>query len=411
MATVVVVLLVAAGIGVALGRSTDPVADPSAAAVSATPPVPDTGWTGSWATGVTEADPATRGAGGFEDTTLRQTVRLSVGGDAVRLRLTNAYGTSPLQVGGVVVSTGGRDEVRVTFAGAGTAVVEPGTQLVSDPVPLRVADRGELTIDTFLPEPTGPATVHPYAGTRSYLAEGDATGGDGFTALDTSWYYLAGVDVPEASASGAVVFLGDSITDGFPGTVDGDTRYPDRVAERLVEPGAPERLGVLNVGISANRVLAGGEDDAGESALDRFTRDVLTQPGVRTVVLLEGINDIAAAGGALDPRELSDAYAELVRRAHARGIRVVGATLPPFGGSTVYTDAGEEDRLAVNATVRAPGWFDAVLDVDEVLRNPDYATAMLPVYDSGDGLHPSDAGYRAMGDAVDLAVLAGGPGR
>jgi lysophospholipase L1-like esterase len=353
--------------------------------------------------------------------TVRQVVHLSVGGAAVRLRLSNRYGTSALPVGHVTIAVQAPGSptpaaepgtVRdVTFGGSPSAVVAAGDDLASDAVRLPVGPGTNLMVSTYLPEVSGPVTTHPEALQTSYFsADGDHAGdgsGTAFTGTTVQWHDLTGVDVLDRLARGSVVTLGDSITDGNQSTVDANHRWPDVLAARLALPPAG-RAGVLNAGISGNRLLLEG-GTMGVKALDRLGEDVFSRAGVCTVVVLEGINDVQQSPHQLDPAKIEAAYRQIAEEAHARGIRVVGATLLPFEGFTVWSPALEQTREAVNAYIRASGTFDGVIDFDAVMRDPSDPLRLWPAYDSGDHIHPDDAGYRAMGDAVDLRLLFPAP--
>lgn len=402
----------------------------AAAAVAATLLVPGTSgaapadrgggtWVGSWATAVTPPGgiPGPSETG-FTETTLRQVVHLSAGGDQVRIRLSNVYGETPLQVAAATVALRGPGggatvagtPVPVTFAGSRAVTIAPGTERVSDPVGFPVADDSDLVLSTYLPGPTGPVTQHAFAFSTTFATPGDATAGGGaaYTPLGTSWFILDGVDVHTRS-SGSVVLFGDSITDGVASTVDANRRYGDYLADRTLAGPDRREIAVLNAGIGGNRLLADGEGGfggfAGDSALARFERDVLGQPGVRTVILLEGINDIGISGGAVDPAELIAVYQQFIARAQDAGIRVLGGTLLPYEGAAYFSAAGEQDRQAVNTWIRTGGEFDGVVDFDEAMRDPQHPTRLLPAYDAGDHLHPNDAGFAAMAQAVDVAAL------
>ncbi|MGW9403054.1 GDSL-type esterase/lipase family protein [Arthrobacter sp. NPDC055585] len=391
------------------GAGTDSKASPNAAGGSS----PSTPWVGSWAASMTPAGPEGSVSGaGFTDATLRQTAHLSVGGDSLRIRISNDFGTTPLVIGAATVSPGSADEDpdpdrlrEVTFDGAASVTIPAGAEWVSDPVQLSVEGNSDLTVSMYLPGPTGPASVHTLGMATSYRAEGNATASpaDSYEALDTSRYFLEGVDTA-TKALGSVVFFGDSITDGYASTVDANLRYPDQVADRLMRRPEARQCGVLNSGISGNRVL---EDagTAGISALSRFEDDVIDQTGVRTVVLLEGINDIGRTGGALDPDSLIAVYRQFIERAHDHGIRVAGATLTPYGGAGYYTDEGEQDRQAVNFWIRTSGEFDAVIDFDAAVRDSRDRSRLQARFDPGDHLHPNDAGYAAMASAVNLQEI------
>jgi lysophospholipase L1-like esterase len=280
--------------------------------------------------------------------------------------------------------------------------------VLSDPVPLTVVAGQDLAVSLYVPGPTGPATRHPLAMATSYLASGDHaadTGADAFGATTSAWYLLDGVDVHARHGARAVVAFGDSITDGAQSTVDANRRYPDDLARRL----GGRRLSVLNEGISGNRLLtdAGG---SGVSAQARFDRDVLGQTGVRDVIFLEGINDIGhnlgpVSGEPVTTQDLITGMTNIITRAHAHGLRIIGATLTPIGGSKYDSPEAETKRQAVNARIRTSDAFDGVVDFDAVTRDPADPARYLPAYDSGDHLHPGDAGYQAMADAIDLRLL------
>lgn len=367
-------------------------------------------WTGSWEAAPSGTTTAHPGA------SFRNVVHLSVGGDAVRVRLTNRLGTAPLRLDTVTVALRGTGPNAVpgsmrtaTFNGAGTVTIPAGEDLVTDAVPLAVPDAADLLVTVHTPDDSGPATYHRAAGQTNYRTPGGnwAADSDGaaYTTTTTSWYYVTGVDVLDAPAAGSVVAFGDSLTDGNGSTRDTNHRWPDRLAERLAELPSYRRLGVLNAGISGNRLL---RDDTGPSALARLDADALSRSGVRVLIVMEGINDIKGTPNATDPDAFETAYRTLVTRAHAHGIRVVGATLTPYGGNGAYTAAREGVRQAVNAFVRAGagGLFDAVVDFDAAVRDPEQPQRIRPAYDSGDHLHFNDAGMRALADTVDLTTLA-----
>ncbi|MEU6534531.1 SGNH/GDSL hydrolase family protein [Streptomyces sp. NPDC047000] len=393
-------------------------------AVAARPAVPDgtaphaaarvPAWTGSWETGVSGTTALPPGAA------VRNAVHLTVGGTAVRVRLSNRLGTEPLRLDEVTVARqrpgrpGSPAAVpgslrAVTFRGERTAVLPSGADAVSDPVRLTVAAGADLLV-TVRPHPgSGPATYHRDALRTGFVAPyGTGTGtaaeeaGTAYTAVTGSWYYVTGVDVRTTHAAGTVVALGDSLTDGIGTTPDTDHRWPDLLAARLRDLPPQRRLGVLNAGISGNRLL---RDGTGPSALSRLTADALTRTGVRVLVVFEGINDIKGSPAATDAEAFVRAYRTLVTRAHRRGVRVVGVTLTPFGGHRAYTPAREAVRQSVNTLIRGGEIFDAVLDFDAVVRDPDRPWRIRPDYDCGDHLHLGDAGTRALADAVDLAEL------
>jgi lysophospholipase L1-like esterase len=354
---------------------------------------------------------------GFSRQSVRQVVRVSTGGPLLRLRVSNVYGSTPLRLTGATIGKAGEGAAvrlgtvrSVTFGHSLSTTVEPGRDLLSDAVLLPVSALEELSVTFYFADPTGPATFHSIALATSYRAAGDHRsdpGAGAFTESTKSWYYLAGVEVTGQRQRGTVVTLGDSITDGYGATVDADHRYPDELAERLVAARRP--TAVANAGISGNRVLS-DLPCCGEKAIARFGRDVASQPGVRTVIVLEGINDIGAstfdpAAPPVTTRQLIDGHRSLIAAAHARGIKAIGATLTPIKGSFYDTPANEALRDGLNAWIRAGGEYDAVVDLDSATAAPGDPDRLNPAYDSGDGLHPNDAGYHAMAAAVDLDSL------
>ncbi len=385
---------------------------PTTAAQAAGP----TQWVGSWAVAVTPAGATGLSATGVTDSTVRQVAHLSVGGPSIRLRLSNVYGEKPLVVGKVTVtpradSGAGTPTVDpaklvpVTFGGQASATIPVGAEWLSDPVRLAVPDDTDLVISTWFPGPTGKLTQHPAGFATAFLAAGEKTTdpGTAYQAVGTARYIIEGVDVV-SKARGSVVLFGDSITDGARSPVDQNLRYPDQLADRILAAPHRQLHGVLNAGIGGNRLLTDA-GPSGDSALARFERDVLTQTGVRTVVMLEGINDIGGSRGAVTADELIAVHQQFVDRAHAAGLRVLGATLVPFEGAGYYTPEGEADRQALNQWIRTSGGYDAVVDFDAAIRDPADPTRLLPAYDSGDHLHPNATGYQAMAAEFDLKVL------
>ncbi|MFC7590760.1 SGNH/GDSL hydrolase family protein [Nonomuraea antimicrobica] len=363
---------------------------------------------------------------GFANQTIRQVVRAGAGGELTRVRLSNAYGSTPLKVAGATVARTAsgaairRESLRhLTAKGARAFTIAPGRELATDAVPLRLAALESVTVTLYLMATTGPATFHAQALATSYRAAGDHrsdAGATAFTQTSQSWYYLSGVDVAGGpSRRDGVVAFGDSITDGAGSSADANNRYPDQLAERLAAAGRPRA--VLNQGIAGNRMTV---DSAwfGDKAVDRFRRDVLGQPNVGTVIIQLGINDIGISEVAAAPpfpilapypdvsaEQVVAGHRELIRAARAKGLRVIGATLTPIKGSAYHTGRSEAKRDAINAWIRTSGAYDAVVDLDRALASPDDPDRLAPAYDSGDHLHPSDAGYQAMAAAVDLADL------
>jgi lysophospholipase L1-like esterase len=377
-------------------------------------------WQGSPTAGGTFSHASCPADTGVKDQTVRNIVFLSAGGHQLRVRVSNAFGAQPLQVGAtsVGVQKRGAETVPgtlrgVRFSGRTSILIPAGGEALSDPVRLDVKALQRLAVSVYLPQATGPATQHNNSRETNYLASGNRASSSGARAFTTKigcWMFASGVDVrPARDVQGTVVALGDSITDGDQSSIDADQRYPDHLARRLQAVHGPT-LAVSNAGIGGNELLRNRVPELfGVSALARLPRDVLTQAGAREVILMEGINDIGAESATA--AQLIQADQLIVAQAHAAGLRIYGATLVPFGGSNAQyggnygTTAGERERQKLNHWIRTSGTFDAVFDFDRALRDPRNPTRLLPVYDSGDHLHPSDAGYRAMAEAVDLRVL------
>jgi len=346
------------------------------------------------------------------DQTLRLVVRTSIGGERVRIRLSNEYGDRPLVIGAahIAVRDSGASIVpatdrALTFGGRPAVRMLPGAVVLSDPVALDVPALRDLAVSLHLADSSRLSTRHPLALQTSYVGRGNAVGARTFSPDTTLeiWPYLVGVDVINPSVAGVIVTLGNSITDGARSTRDANARWPNVLAARLARGDGPH-FAVANAGISGGRVLTYG---AGPSALARFERDVLATPGITHVILLEGINDIGRS--AIDGVTADDiifGYRQLIARAHDRGIAIFGATLTPAGPRPNFTPALEARRAAVNAFIRTSGEFDGVIDFDAVTRDPANPLQFLPAYDSGDHLHPGDAGYRAMGEAIDPALFS-----
>jgi lysophospholipase L1-like esterase len=389
-------------------------ADPISSPVTVTKP---STWVGTWSAAANGGTSAT----GYAGYTIRNLVHTSVGGDRVRVKVSNAFGTAPVLIAhttvglqklpaSAAIAAGTLRDV--TFGGQQGVTIPAGAEVYSDPVKLPLADAADLFVTTFTPDPSGPVTYHAAGMSTSYYAT-DGTdhaadlGASGLPLTTGSWHYVTEVDVQPGESPGAVVTLGDSITDGINSTSGTNRRWPDLLATRLREqPGNRSRIGVLNAGISGNRVLL---DGAGVRATARLDRDVLQRTGARTLIVLEGINDIQQTPHQLDPDKIIAGLKELTDRAHAAGLRVLGGTVTPFKGWYTYDASEEAAREGVNRWIRESGAFDAVVDFDAAIRDPADPQRMLPAYDSGDHLHPGDAGYQAMADAVDLREL-GSPG-
>ncbi|MFE6281777.1 SGNH/GDSL hydrolase family protein [Streptomyces sp. NPDC057877] len=371
------------------------------------------GWTGTWAT----ATSGHQEVGPWTDRTLRLVVHTSVGGPRVRLRFDNTFAAAPVRIGSATVAvqdsgaTARGVPVPVTFGRSPTASVPAGAQVYSDPLAFQVPADANLLVSFHLPGTVTAAPAHRLAVQRSYVSEPGNHTADGpataYTSTITHWPLLTGVDV--GGGPGSVVMLGDSITDGDRSTVGANRRWPDVLATRLLAQSTVPHYGVLNQGISSNRVLADrypgdgvSSDTGGVSALHRLDRDVLAQTSVRTAVVFQGINDLLSGASA---DEVAAGLKEIAQRARARGLRVPAATLLPCGGVAGCTAAVEAERAEVNEWIRDASVFDGVLDFDAVLRDPAQPTRMRPEYDSGDHLHPGDAGLAELAESVDLTLL------
>jgi lysophospholipase L1-like esterase len=359
---------------------------------------------------VTWAASADRMGDGVADRGYRLVVRTSAGGTDLRVRLSNAFGDRPVTFDSVHAGIQKRgaelrqgSNRRLTFGGARTVTVPVGATVWSDPLPGKLPAATNLVVSLHSPDAAGPATGHWMAMQTSYAAQGDHTAeesGAPWTIPTGSWFYLDAVSVRTTAGTGAVAALGDSITDGWQSSPDLNRRWPDYLARRLQRADTAVK-GVANEGISGNKVLA---DGPGQSALNRLERDVLSQPGVRTVFLFQGVNDIKAHTG-VTAEDLIAGYRTIAERAHAAGKCVVAATVGPFKGWHEWDPAAEALRRDVNAFIRDSGAFDAVTDFDRILRSPYDPERILPVFDGGDHLHPNDKGMQAMADAVDLTAL------
>jgi len=373
-------------------------------------------WVGTWATAPAPAEGAA-----FGNQTLRMNARVSIGGDTLRVRLSNAYGTRPLLVGAarIGIRSGGAGIVPefdrgLTFGGETSATIAAGALLLSDPVELNVPPLTDLAITFFLPGdvPASFGVTGRYARQTNYISPpGDFAAETVMPVgrITDDWFFVNGIDVLAATETGGIVALGDSLTDANISTHDVFARWPDQLARRLVARGG-RPLGVMNQGLGGNRIL---HDIRGDSGLRRFDRDVLAQPGATHVIVLLGTNDLrnrwAKPEEEVTAEMMIAGLKQMALRAHARGIKIFGGTLMPFENETflvgAWTPAREAVRLAVNAWIRESGAFDAVIDFDKGVRDPEHPARMLPAYDCGDHLHPSDAGYNRMGDIIDLSLF------
>ncbi len=378
-------------------------------------------WVGSWATSQQVPEPQNSlAAEDLHDATLRQVVHLSVGGSVLRVHLSNVFGTAPLHLTSVHIakplgSVDGKIDLAtdkaLCFGGVVEVTIPAGAEYISDPVDFSAAGLSDLAISLHVDEAPARQTGHPGSRETSYLAHGDLVSAAELPQAKTveHWYQLAGVDV--ALQGKSVVTVGDSITDGRGSTTNANNRWSDVLARRLQGDAKTRSIGVLNAGIGGGRVLL---DGLGPNALARFDRDVLVPAGVAYVIVFEGVNDLGTLSRTASQdahaelvRQVTSAYAQMVMKAHAHGIKVIGATITPYGGSQYGRGPDSDvDRTAINTWIRAAGHFDAVVDVDKVVRDPANPTQLLPAFDSGDHLHLSVAGYEAMGSAIPLALFA-----
>lgn len=386
----------------------------------------DQRWVGTWTASPQNLEPpfVAPNPGSFNGQTVRQIIRTSIGGSKIRIRLSNEYGTTPLSIGSVTVARHASGSAvvagssrKLTFSGRAAFTIPAGAPALSDPIDFDVPALGDLSISIYLPQATTASTVHSLGLSTTYVSpSGDYADAVVMPTAATvpSWFFLSGVTTNGNERSAAIVALGDSITDGYASTVDANRRWPNLLSARLQARPQYRHVAVLNQGISGNRTLF---DLIGPNAQARMDRDVLNAPGARWLVVMEGINNIGLPGAfGLSSQQVSAddiiaGHQQIIARARERGLKVYGATLTPFEGTTFpgyYTGPGEAKRQAVNAWIRNSRAFDAVIDFDKVLRDPANPGRMLPVYDSGDHLHPNDAGYQAMANAIDLRLFRSG---
>lgn len=374
-------------------------------------------WVGTWATSPV-ALPNPEAKYGAAETTYREIVHISLGGDTARIILTNEFGLAPLTINSAYVAPrtqGSEIDVAnarpVTFSGRPSVTIPAGALAVSDPIALKLSPLSDVAVSFVVPaQPIEQATHHGFADQTSYTAPGSVAGAK---SLDTpteitDWPFLKGIDVRADDKAGAIVAFGDSITDGARSTRNTNQRWPDILAQRLQAEKKTRRLGVLNEGIGGNRVL---HDNTGPSALARFDRDVLAQAGVKYLLILESINDIGHAQDPVKPYDVVSAedliagLSQLAARAHTHGIKVYGATLTPYVGAKYSSPAGEAMRQAVNQWIRTSKELDGFVDFDKATQDPANPSAFSAAADGGDHLHPSDAGYKAMGNSIDLKLF------
>jgi lysophospholipase L1-like esterase len=365
------------------------------------------------------APPPPAPSGSFNNQTVRMIARSSIGGNRVRVHLSNVFGAAPLAVGAVHIALRSKDSAIVpgsdralSFSGKPSVVIPVGAEMLTDAIDFNVPKLTDLAISVYVPGETGLASVHALGLHSTYISkEGDFSGQPEIAEaqISRSWYWLSGIDVLAPPEAGAIVAFGDSITDGATSTPDTDRSWPSVLATRLAANPDTANLSIANQGISGNRVLG---DGAGVSALARFDRDVLTQAGVRWVMIMEAINDIGigarqgAPAGGISSDALINAYRQMIERAHTQGIKVIGCTLTPYVGASYASEAGEVMRSALNDFIRNSGAFDAVVDFEKATRDPANPKQILPLYNITDHLHPNDAGYKAIADSIDLSIFA-----
>jgi lysophospholipase L1-like esterase len=379
----------------------------------------DGNWIGTWASSPLLADAGSAPPEpGFADSTLRQIVHVSAGGKQIRVRFSNAFGATALTIPSahVALSAGAgairpRSDKALTFHGQSSVSIPAGALMISDPVDFNLAPLSDLTVTIHLKGAPDGITTHPGSRITSYIQAGDSiNAADMTTATHTDhWYFLNGVDVLAKKSAGAIVTFGDSITDGAKSTTGGNQRWPDDLARRLQANKRTTNISILNEGIGGNRLL---RDGAGPNALARFDRDVLSQAGVRWLIVLEGVNDLGTRIKAREQHEsaataedLIAAYEQIIVRAHAHNILVYGATILPFDGAFYFSVDEEADRQTINKWIRTSGRFDAVIDMDAATRDPQQPSHLSAAADSGDHLHPGDAGYKIMSDTIDLKLF------
>ena len=391
-------------------------------------------WIATWTASPELADPNPREPLlKLDNQTVRERVRISIGGAQIRIRLSNEYGSSPLVIGSATVavptdsSSVRQDSIQtVTFAGHSSITIPAGAPVLTDPLAFPVTSGAEISISIYFPGRVATPTLHALALKRAVISQqGDQTHAEKIeaAAVSESSILVSAVLVPVLPSQRLIVAFGDSLTDGDGSTVDTDDTWPSNLGRRLAKTPEASKIAVVNQGIAGNRLLRDGFGVSalfGVNALARFDRDALAVPGVTHIVLLEGLNDIGFPGARLNGRyladpaeartaeELIDAYLQLISRAHVHGVKLIGVTITPFEGVVIpgyYSELKEATRQAVNKWIRTSGSFDGVIDFDAVLRDPNHPTRLLPRFASKDHLHPNDAGYRAMADAIDLALF------
>lgn len=372
-------------------------------------------WVGTWSTGVqlveTRNNPPSTGLTG---NSLRQVVRVSIGGEALRVKFSNEYSKSPVTMHSVQIaaSTGGSvinlsTNLKLTFNGKQEVTMEPGTTITSDPVAFKLQPRMDVAITIYFGDTSPDITGHPGSRTNSFLLSGNNASVTDFSgsAITEHWYVINGIDVQAASTSSCIAILGNSITDGRGSTTNMQNRWPDLLSERLLANPATNQVGILNLGIGGNCVL---KDCLGTAGINRYERDILKQAGVKSVIIFEGVNDIGGVRSADAATSVASgliaAYQMMIDSAHSRGLKIYGATITPFKGNGYYNQYSEVCRTEVNGWIRGSGRFDAVFDFDKVVRSPADTTSLVSS-NQNDGLHPDLEGFKKMADCIDLKLF------
>jgi lysophospholipase L1-like esterase len=385
-------------------------------------------WVGTWSTALHEPNTVVFGTNaGFINQTVRQIVHTSIGGSRVRVVLSNRYGTAPLAIGAAHVALRDKEASiqtasarALTFSGKPTFTIPPGAVVYSDPVSLTIPRMSDVAVDLFLPGDTNtaaPLTMHNGAFQTSYVSEaGNHAGAAKLPTSSTTqnWFVLYRVEVAAPASVGGLVTFGDSITDGTRSTPDTNNRWPDHLVRRMLSQPTPLQLGLMNAGIAGNRVLSDAAYQSGINALARFEHNVAAQPGVTHVIFMEGINDIGQARDNPSPsaEDVIAGHKQIIERAHAHGLKIIGATITPIEDTTFqgyYTPSNEAARQAVNQWIRTNKAYDGLIDFDALLRDSDRPTKLQLPLASSDFIHPNDAGYRTMGNAVNLDLFKSRP--
>jgi lysophospholipase L1-like esterase len=369
-------------------------------------------WIGTWVSAQQLTEPRNLPpAPGLSNNTLRQVIRVTLGGSKLRVQLSNTYGSSPVTIKAahLAVSKGGSaiDTVKdkaLTFQGASSITIQAKEAVYSDTIDFNAAPLSNLAVSIYFGETSADVTGHPGSRTTSYIQSGDAVKAADMESVAKTdhWYILSGIDLRLDDSYACVVTLGDSITDGRGSTTNGNDRWPDNLARRLQADPNTAKIGVLNQGIGGNAVVSGG---LGPTALERFKRDVLGQSGVCWVIILNGVNDIGGSKSTKVATDLIAAYEQFINEAHAQKIMVYGVPILPFGGSMYDSKDHQAARQTVNKWIRTSGKFDAVIDLDTAVRDPANPAKLLPAYDTGDHLHLNVAGYQKMAEAIDLDLF------